>query len=746
MIYKIKFSLALFLYFILFNTAFVQEDDGIQEFEDFIEEERRKIRGEKLPEKRRPRKPRIVEEDRAILYEEIDSVKPEELTNPHVTVASKKKEKASKSPAIVTVITSEEITKSGYDNLYQILSTVPGVEFIESFFGSSQILFRGVSQEHFNNKSLLLVNGRPIHEHTYGTYYLEKIPLSAIEKIEIIRGPGSALYGANAYTGLISITTKKVVRRSSNIEFGNKVGVFADHNDRDKIKFSTYNEVAVQKKLAEDMYFNFFSSGKFQQPFQFQGTPAQNLTLLQKIDYKDNFLNFYSTYRVENFELNAFYFYQNKAKFGFADTTSIFLEGDNNIHFVGGDVLFSHKIGNVVEMKYQAFGDYYERVIKLPYSEGFPLGPGELDANYSGYKAGGTIESLWTFFKHYSMIIGIYGEYYLAKPYEINDPPNEALAAISPWTDDQSGYDLAAYFQAKVDILNIVNITGGLRYNYNNEYGSTNLSINSTDVPIIPRGGINFIIYEGEKNGVYLKGLYGYSIRNPSFFEKYSESLLAKGVPDLKPESMHAADGAIEYIYSTFFALRINYFYMNTSDHIRRQNRIVASPIYVNVEGHEIHGAEMDVQVYPLKGKYKKHLKINANASYRYAREKTDNSIVENVPQLLVNFRLDYNVLNFFEISPVVQYVGSRNGTINSIDPRFPNPFKQTIADYILVHAFLKVFIIRNNYIELGVQNITDRRYSFPESVFGRATKIDGVTPYYGGRYYSVGYRARFRT
>lgn len=109
--------------------------------------------------------------------------------------------------ADVSVINSEEIQRAGQSTLIELLQTQPGVE-ISSNGGpgkTSSVFLRGTNSSHV----VVLVDGMRINSATAGTTTFENIPLSQIEKIEILRGPASSLYGQDAIGGVIQIFTKK---------------------------------------------------------------------------------------------------------------------------------------------------------------------------------------------------------------------------------------------------------------------------------------------------------------------------------------------------------------------------------------------------------------------------------------------------------------------------------------------------------------------------------------------------------
>jgi outer membrane receptor for ferrienterochelin and colicins len=135
----------------------------------------------------------------------------EQLTT--VSIASKREEPLKEAPGIITVITAEDIKRYGYRNLRDILDRQTNMQVIGSnLFPHNRITLRGVAFSHTDNVVLLLLNGRPMREATsvntdHDIY--AAFPVEAIDKIEIIRGPGSVLYGTNAFAGVVNIITKK---------------------------------------------------------------------------------------------------------------------------------------------------------------------------------------------------------------------------------------------------------------------------------------------------------------------------------------------------------------------------------------------------------------------------------------------------------------------------------------------------------------------------------------------------------
>jgi outer membrane receptor for ferrienterochelin and colicin len=128
-----------------------------------------------------------------------------------VSIATGQRQHISKAPAVASVITAEEIRAMGATDLYEVMETVPGVHVSISSSGSYNPIFtiRGIHSD-FNPQVLLLINGIPITNTFIGdrSQVWGGMPVESIARIEVIRGPGSAIYGADAYSGVINIITK----------------------------------------------------------------------------------------------------------------------------------------------------------------------------------------------------------------------------------------------------------------------------------------------------------------------------------------------------------------------------------------------------------------------------------------------------------------------------------------------------------------------------------------------------------
>src|SRR6476659_5329788 len=113
---------------------------------------------------------------------------------------------ASKTGSSVTVMTGEEARSSGFSQLSDVMRTFPGIAVSQSGARGSLTQFRVRGTE--ANQLLVMIDGVPANSVSDGEYNFADIPLDDIERIELLRGPQSGLYGANAHSGVLTIETK----------------------------------------------------------------------------------------------------------------------------------------------------------------------------------------------------------------------------------------------------------------------------------------------------------------------------------------------------------------------------------------------------------------------------------------------------------------------------------------------------------------------------------------------------------
>jgi outer membrane receptor for ferrienterochelin and colicins len=222
-------------------------------------------------------------------FKDFSEVSLEELLDVTVTSASKHEQEISRAPAFVTVITDEMIEAFNYHSVADALRSVPGM-WITSDRYLFQLGIRGVAVDgDWNSRILLLLNGHALNEQWCGTANLDElmgIDMSNVKRIEVVKSPGSSLYGSNSFFGVINVVTKdaesaggprlvtrftdQVDRTDGNFSFGRK---FSDDfkvlfsgsvsNSRGgRLFFPEYRDLEESERLAleENGYSKYFLS------------------------------------------------------------------------------------------------------------------------------------------------------------------------------------------------------------------------------------------------------------------------------------------------------------------------------------------------------------------------------------------------------------------------------------------------------------------------------------------------------
>jgi iron complex outermembrane receptor protein len=136
----------------------------------------------------------------------------DDLMNLEVTSVARKGQKLADTAAAVFVITQEDIRRSGATTIPEVLRIVPGLDVAHVDGNSWAVSARGFNSR-FANKMLVVIDGRPVYSTVSGGVFwdVQDTLLEDIERIEVIRGPGGTLWGANAVNGIISIITKHAI-------------------------------------------------------------------------------------------------------------------------------------------------------------------------------------------------------------------------------------------------------------------------------------------------------------------------------------------------------------------------------------------------------------------------------------------------------------------------------------------------------------------------------------------------------
>jgi len=131
-----------------------------------------------------------------------------ELLNTPLSIASKSKQSSEDAPSIVSVVTRRDIEVFGARDLADVLQLIPGFQFTLDISGTVGLGFRGINVH--EGKALLMIDGMGINDLGFGNFnFFGSVPATMVERVEVIRGPGSALYGQFAEAAVVNVITRR---------------------------------------------------------------------------------------------------------------------------------------------------------------------------------------------------------------------------------------------------------------------------------------------------------------------------------------------------------------------------------------------------------------------------------------------------------------------------------------------------------------------------------------------------------
>lgn len=528
---------------------------------------------------------------------DIEALSLEELLNVEITTASKKAEKLHEAPGIITVITQNEIRGFAGQNLGEILRRVVGVNWLSpDVFPNQSIVFRAQETTPYNNHVLILLNGRPVRDPTSGgnnATIWKGFPIDAIEQIEIIRGPGSVLYGSLAFSAAINIKTIKPTEdgfrgrgwlgMGSYKEFSQ--GVSASHKTG---KF--YGTAAVRHLQDEGPVYEFTDYNGLKSSDQFYN---KNLGAVARLEYAGLSMNVlfsdYNPYSLDGGEYwNPGYYGQHKA-----------LHLDIGYH--------------------AAFGPKFSLEANFTYNRHiWNTGKGgSYSSNYGEsplVEANGRLELI----KDLNIIFGggyeghSWGEVILAK-------------------NSRSSHFI--YSQWDYRIGDAVKLIGGFQYN----------KVQNSDGHISPRLGaiINLNAH------MAVKMLYSEAFRKAYANEMAFNVIVFRGNMELKPEIIRTWEAQLLY-FTNQAQLSLTYYNSHIVDMITRQyfpSPGTRPPFYLKY----LNGGVWDFQGLEFEGKYSvnRHFFVTMNALYQSNRNEAGQEDANLHANFMLKFGLLYSVRQF---------------------------------------------------------------------------------------------------
>jgi iron complex outermembrane receptor protein len=624
----------------------------------------------------------------------------EELMELEVTISTDTKQTVSKAPAAVSVITAKDIEATGATNLVDILESVPGIHVRASQFAYRPLVqFRGTN----GNQTLLMINGASVRDLMWGFgIFWKGIPSSIIERVEIIRGPGSALFGADAASGVINVITKT----AGNIE-QNKIGLRSGSFNT-KTGWLQYGDSwnGFDISLTVDL-----STTDGHDPLvESDGQTLQDLALGSSVSQApDNAQYGWDNQDIrfaiakDDWRLHVDYMKHDNLEIGLTgagvlDPLTSAEDSRFSLDLLYNNPDLSDTWGIDAELRYQ----------DLDYSsgEGFQeRPPGAFNGDYpqgvinqmqsAERKLSFETSALFKGIDEHAVRLGLgysWQDLYFVKQL-INmgiGPDGNPLPPGSPLVDvSDTPYAFAPEKTRTIRYLFLQDVwsfsddwelTAGIRYDDYSDFGNT----------LNPRLALVWQISDGFTS----KFLYGRAFRPPSFQELFAETSYSKPNPDLEPERSETFELILSYMLSKDLNFGINLYNLQQSDLIRAVNTPgETGRTFRNIGDHTTRGIELET-----KWQAAENLRLSANYTIRNPDNNQFRAVEE--PKQDAYLRADWGFLPNWNWNIQTNWIADRERGVNDSRP--------SLDDYSITDMTLRYTGLKAWELALSVNNIFD--------------------------------------
>jgi len=487
----------------------------------------------------------------AISYSQTDSVDIfdltlDELMNLEVDIASRNSQKISEAPAVVGIVTKKDIENMGVTSLVDVLKHIPAIEISMGVMGDYRLSIRG---ERKNGNVLMLIDGQPINDF-YNGLSIYDLPTDFIERIEIIRGPGSALFGTNAVAGVINIISNK-----NNNSISTRGG-----------NFMTYSGSLLLSKKIKNTTVSI--NGGYIVSDGANLTPRSDDKITEKTNrwLSDGLVK--ASITNKNLNISAFGLMRNQGAW-VGPAFDVSPDSDLKSNWLIGEAAYNIDITKKISIQPKVYSQYLQHDYLIQehpdgyINNNFVYTNGALTSEkYNGLKVGSELQLKLDLGKNFRLVGG--GVFENLQLMDYNLERNYSLVG-GEYFEELANYDsiefgqknkqrdiFAAFVQAEYRMKKVA-ITAGLRLDQYSDFGY------STS----PRLGFVYNLADNFN----IKVLHAQAFRAPLFIELYDNTNFSKdgitGNKDLMPEKVYSSEVAFEYSKSKFL-IRTNFFYNNS--------------------------------------------------------------------------------------------------------------------------------------------------------------------------------------
>ncbi|HHM06320.1 MAG TPA: TonB-dependent receptor, partial [Gammaproteobacteria bacterium] len=637
-----------------------------------------------------------------------------------ISIATGARQPIARAPAVASVVTAEDIKRMGATTLDEVLETVAGLHVSLSSLRFSPIYsIRGIYTD-TNPHVLVLVNGSPMTQLFAGDRGIRStLPVNNISRIEIIRGPGSAVYGADAFAGVINVITK-TAQDINGLDLGLRAGSF-DTREAWLQLGDSWKKVDVAFSLQwsdtdgdDSRIIEQDAQTGFDQALGTRASlaPGPAATQQERLD-----LNLDLGY--DNWRLQLWKWRQYKVGTGPGVALALDSGGKANADNFKGDLRYRQTLRDSnwdvdARLGYMDIDSRSEQTL-FPKNSKLPIGN---DGNINPLSSNtvtftdGVIGNPGVFETHYRADVGAFytgidahrirlgSGYAYAKlrgtetknfgPGVIDGTEGTVNGSLTDVTGTDSVFIAPhsrrlryVFLQDEWSFTTDWDLVWGVRYDHYSDFGET----------VNPRAAL---IWQTAFD-LTTKLLYGKAFRAPSFAELFSQNNpIREGNKNLLPETVETYELAFDYQPIFDLATRVNLYYYVISDLISPELS-GQSFVFQNVGRQSGRGIEWE-----LDWKVTPTLRLSANYAFVDATNERTGSNAGNSPQHQLYGRLNWTFAAGWQLTPELNWVGKRKRVAG--DPRPP------LDSYLIANAMLRYDSFDQTWqTALGLRNLFDQ-------------------------------------
>lgn len=599
----------------------------------------------------------------------------EQLLTLEVSTASKFAQPLREAPSAVTVITAADIRAYGYRTLADILRSVPGL-YVTDDRNYSYVGARGFSRPgDYNTRILLLVDGYRVNEGIYDGAYVGTeglVDVGLIERVEFAPGPGSAIYGGNAFFGVVNVITRNgkemdgtelVAAAGSYDSYGGRVS----YGQRTAAGLDVLVSASGYASEGQDLYFPEFDDPATNNGVAVDLDSDRNKRFFAKLAWQE--FSFETGYSSRTKDIPTAAFFQTFNQPGSRTT--------DNQYFAS--LRYEHALASTLDLQAMAYYGRYEY-------EGQYMYPAANRDRALGDWWGTELRLLTTAFAGHKLLVG--GEYRHDMHRDEENYESDPFT-VYLW-DNRSKRGYAVYAQDEWSVTGSTIVNLGVRHDGSDEdESSTN-----------PR--LALIQKFGDRTTAKL--LYGTAFRSPNAYEKYyvTDSGKYKTNPDLGPEDTRTFELVLDHYLDSDFRVSASVF----SYQIENLISLTTDPsdgllVFKNIGEVSTRGVELQAERAWVGG-----TRLRASYSHQQGEDESTGQWLPNSPDHLAKLNLTVPLAPKWFAGLEWQYVSERL-----------SPSGARVDAYSVTNLTLRADqLVKNLEIAASVFNLFDEEYADPAS------------------------------